>query len=267
MYCKLCNRKQQLCLCVRRTGTDRKPGLFCNQQGHCKNFDCKFLFICKSCSFCNRVATKQRPNSQLLLSVSRNKDVGQSSSVKNVPTVVPNLLLGARLHHFWEKWAALGISPKVLTVLREGYTLPFHFRPNLTRSPTVTSCYVNPHRNLYPLEALHQLFDKNAVEMVKNQQSLGFYNQLFLVPKPNNQWRPILDLSALNRFLKTESFKMETPETIRTSLQAGEWVTSIDFKDAYFHIPINSQSRKYMHFHIQDKTYSKYYHFASELHQ
>ena len=48
---------------------------------------------------------------------------------------------------------------------------------------------------------------------------------------------------------------METPETIRTSLQAGEWVTSIDFKDAYFHIPIHSQSRKYMHFHIQGRSY------------
>ena len=42
----------------------------------------------------------------------------------------------------------------------------------------------------------------------------------------------ILDLSTLNTFLSTESFKIETPETIRTSLQAGEWVTSIDFKDA-----------------------------------
>ena len=41
---------------------------------------------------------------------------------------------------------------------------------------------------------------------------------------------------------------METPETIRTSLQAGEWVTSIDFKDAYFHIPIHSHSRKYITF-------------------
>ena len=48
---------------------------------------------------------------------------------------------------------------------------------------------------------------------------------------------------------------METPETIRTSLQAGEWVNSIDFKDAYFHIPINNQSRKYMRFHIQGETY------------
>ena len=48
---------------------------------------------------------------------------------------------------------------------------------------------------------------------------------------------------------------METPETIRTSLQAGEWVTSIDFKDTYFHIPIHSQSRKYMRFHLQDRSY------------
>ena len=40
---------------------------------------------------------------------------------------------------------------------------------------------------------------------------------------------------------------METPETIRTSLQLGEWVISIDFKDAYFHIPIHSQSRKFSH--------------------
>ena len=147
------------------------------------------------------------------------------------------------------------VNPKVVTILREGYTLPFQSRPNLTRSPNVISCYVNPHRNLYLLEALHQLLTKNAVEPVTTQKSLDFYNRLFLVPKPNCRWRPILDLSTLNQFLRTESFKMETPETIRTSLQIGEWVTSVDFKDAYFHIPIQSQSRKYMRFQIQNKSY------------
>ena len=48
---------------------------------------------------------------------------------------------------------------------------------------------------------------------------------------------------------------METPETIRTSLQQREWVTSVDFKDAYFHIPIQEQSRKYLRFHVQGRTY------------
>ena len=32
-------------------------------------------------------------------------------------------------------------------------------------------------------------------------------------------------------------------------------MTSVDFKDAYFHIPINNQSRKYMRFLVQDKIY------------
>ena len=143
----------------------------------------------------------------------------------------------------------------MVAVLRESYTLPFRFRPNLTRSPTVISNYVNPHKNLHLLEVLYQLVNKTAVEPVATQKSQMFYNRLFLVPKPNNRWRPFLDLSTLNTFLNTESFKMETPETIRTSQQAGEWVTSIDFKDAYFHIPIHSQSRKYMRFHVQGWSY------------
>ena len=175
--------------------------------------------------------------------------------VTNVKNAAQNLPVGARLQNFWQTLLDLGTSPKVVQILKEGYTLPFRIRPNLTRSPTVISCYVNPHMNSYLLEALHQLIAKNAVELVKHQTSLGFFNRLFLVPKPNNKWRPILDLSKLNLFLKMEKFKMETPETSRMSLQQEEWVTSIDFRDAYFHIPLQEQSRKYLRFHVQGQTY------------
>ena len=175
--------------------------------------------------------------------------------VANVPNVAPNLPVGTRLQNYWTKWLDLGANPIVVQILREGYHLPFRIRPRLTRNPTVISCYVNPHRNSYLVEALHQLIAKNAIEIVQNPKSLGFFNRLFLVPKPDKKWRPILDLSKLNLFLKVEKFKMETPETIRTSLQQGEWVTSIDFKDAYFHIPIHWRSRKYLRFHVQGQTY------------
>ena len=131
--------------------------------------------------------------------------------VTNVKNTAPNLPVGARLQNFWKTWLDQGAGPKVVQILKEGYTLPFRIRPRLTRSPTVVSCYVNPHRNSYLLEALHQLIAKNAVELVRHQTSLGFFNRLFLVPKPNNKWRPILDLSKLNLFLKAEKFKMETP--------------------------------------------------------
>ena len=175
--------------------------------------------------------------------------------VISAPNVVTNRPVGARLQNFWKTWLDLGAGPKVVQILKEGYTLPFRIRPKLTRSPIVISCYGNPRRNSYLLEALHQLMTKNAIELVNKQRSLGFSNRLFLVPKPENKWRPILDLSNLNQFLKVEKFKMETPKTIRTSLQQGEWVTSIDFKDAYFHIPIQEQSRKYLRFHVQGRTY------------
>ena len=188
-------------------------------------------------------------------SVSCVTQLSVAQPVVNAPNVAQNPPVGARLQSFWKTWLDLGAGPKVVQILREGYSLPFRIRPQLTRSPTVISRYVNPHRNSYLLEALHQLIDKKAVERVQNPRSLGFFNRLFLVPKPNSKWRPILDLSNLNVFLKVEKFKMETPETIRTSLQQGEWVTSVDFKDAYFHIPIQEQSRKYLRFHVQGRTY------------
>ena len=41
---------------------------------------------------------------------------------------------------------------------------------------------------------------------------------------------------------------MEKPEAIRTSLIPGEWVSLIDLSDAYLHIPIHPNSRKYLRF-------------------
>ena len=88
------------------------------------------------------------------------------------------------------------------------------------------------------MEALHAVIQKYAIEKVK---TLAFFNRLFVVPK-SNKWRPILDLSSLEKYLKSETFKTETPESIRPSLKKGKWVRSIDFKDANFHIPKNQQS-------------------------
>ena len=66
--------------------------------------------------------------------------------------------------------------------------------------------------------------------------------------KPHLRWRPVIDLNRLNTFLHVEKFKMETPESIRTSLIPGEWVSSIDLSDTYLHIPIHPKSRKYLRF-------------------
>ena len=124
--------------------------------------------------------------------------------VTNVQHVASNLHVGARLQNNWKNWLDLGASLKVVQILKEGYTLPFQTRPNLARSPTIISCYVNPHRNFYLLEALHQLINKNAVELVNNQDLWGFQPAVFSIqtqhqvethtrPEPsrrkNSKWR------------------------------------------------------------------------------
>ena len=176
-------------------------------------------------------------------------------SVTNARNVVHAPQVGGRLQPFWQTWALLGANPRVVSTLKDGYILPFKIRPPLVRDPLIVSGYANPTRNLYLKGALQALLQKEAVEMVRVRTSLAFVNRLFIVPKPNQKWRPILDLSALNKFLSVKTFKMETPETIRLSLQKGEWVTSLDFSDAYFHIPVHVKSRKYLRFHFQNQSY------------
>ena len=52
-------------------------------------------------------------------------------------------------------------------MLKEGYT-PFPVKTKLDKVTKIIDCYVHPHRNLYWLEALHQLINKDAVELVQN---------------------------------------------------------------------------------------------------
>ena len=98
-----------------------------------------------------------------------------------------------------------------------------------------------------------QLTNKNAVEPVANQNSLGFYNWPFLVPKPNNRWRPILDLSTLNTFLNRVVQNGDPRDN--KNLLTGRGVGHLHRLQGRILPYPNSQSRKYMRFHIQGQSY------------
>ena len=84
-------------------------------------------------------------------------------------------------------------------------------------------------------EMMSTLLEKQAIERLP-QNSLAFFNVVFLRPKPDGKWRLILDVSRLNKFLVTESFKMDTVQVIRQAVTANSRGTSIDLSDAYHHI-------------------------------
>ena len=156
--------------------------------------------------------------------------------------------VGGRLRSFSRDWQANNCSSNVLNIITNGYVLPFLSKPNLVRFPLIISEYKALPKDQALDDCIQSLLSKNAIERVENIKSLGFYSRLFLVPKPHQRWRKVIHLSRLNTFLHVEKFKMETPESIRTSLIPGEWVPSIDLSDAYLHIPIHPNSRKYLRF-------------------
>ena len=105
-------------------------------------------------------------------------------------------------------------------------------------------------------EEVTALLQKHAKEEVKTcHPRRGFLSRIFLVKKRSGGWRPVIDLSRLNKFVLCPHFKMETLDTVRMSLQKGDWATSLDLRDAYFHIPIHRKSHRYLRFFFKGKIY------------
>ena len=89
--------------------------------------------------------------------------------------------------------------------------------------------------------------DEQKCSRVGQKARVSMFLQVTIFgPKTEQEMETYTRSQQSEQIPQAEKFKMETPETIRTSLQMGEWVTSIDFKDAYFHILIQSQSRVYL---------------------
>ncbi|XP_068233763.1 uncharacterized protein [Palaemon carinicauda] len=89
------------------------------------------------------------------------------------------------------------------------------------------------------------MLQKGALETVR-LPGPGFYSRLFMVEKATGGWRPVIDLSALNKFIRKITFKMDTPRTVMASLREGDFMISLDLKDAYFQVPIHPTSRKFL---------------------
>ena len=147
------------------------------------------------------------------------------------------------------------MEPWVLSVLKEGYQIPFHSPPPLSPVPLDYPAYQGNREKFEALQTeVQAMLSKKAIEEVPALDP-GFYNRLFLVKKASGAWRPVLDVSKLNEFVSKTKFSMETTQSVLDSIQKGDWMVSMDMKDAYFHIPIHEDSRPFLRFTFNNKVY------------
>ena len=133
-----------------------------------------------------------------------------------------------------------------MRIVQWGYKFPFVMLPPLRLQGQETT---------YPKGSLKWSSLNQSVQELRNKGAIepapltpGYYSRLFLVRKATGEWRPIIDLSSLNVFVHCPSFTVETPRSILRALQQGQWLTSLDLKDAYFHIGIDPADRRYLRF-------------------
>ena len=142
-----------------------------------------------------------------------------------------------------------------MEILRYGYRIPFVCDPPLSRAPiSLPSYHPSSIKGVALRDCSQALVAKSAVELAP-LPSLGFYSRLFVVWKTSGSWRPVIDLSTLNLFVDVAHFRMETIQSVLLSVRQGDWMASIDLKEAYLQIPVHPDSRRFLRFVALGRVY------------
>ena len=129
-------------------------------------------------------------------------------------------------------WEARVRNVRSCVLVREG--LLQAGEPPLTHRPVPFRLPANDKQRSLLLHEIQVLLAKNVFAQVPVSQlgHASFYCSMFLVPKPNGTYRPILYVWNLNVYIDCPHFKMETIQSVRASMRPSDWTFSVDLKDA-----------------------------------
>lgn len=82
-----------------------------------------------------------------------------------------------------------------------------------------------------------------------------FLSNIFTIPKNDGSHRLILNLKSLNKFITPEHFKLEDIRVVSKLLTKGNFMCTIDIKNAYHLVPLHKDYKKYFRFMFNRKLY------------
>ncbi|CAJ0958249.1 unnamed protein product [Ranitomeya imitator] len=164
---------------------------------------------------------------------------------------VDTIRVGGRLLLFQQAWLSVVHDEWVRDLVSSGYKIEFSSPPPTRFFPSRLPSSAAQSRAL--LCAIHSLRQSGVIVPVpEHERFKGFYSNLFVVPKKDGKVRPILDLKLLNKCVRVRHFRMESLRSVISSMERGEFLASIDIKDAYLHIPIFPSHQRFLRFAIRE---------------
>lgn len=96
---------------------------------------------------------------------------------------------------------------------------------------------------------------KKKVLVKTNHEKIEFISPIFVKPKDDGGTRMILNLKSLNQNIEFQHFKMQTIKDALLMISKGDYLTSIDLKDAYYSVPIHRDYQCFLKFSFQGTIY------------
>lgn len=157
------------------------------------------------------------------------------------------MVTGGRLkpyRHVWEKYT----SDQYILGCVSGYEIEFD--NGVPYQPF--SAWPRPYKlTVCETEAvdkeINKLQSKGVIKPTFNEVQ-QYVSSIFTRPKKDGGYRMILDLSQFNDYVQKKHFKMETFANILTLISPGDYMASVDLKDAYYTVPISEKDSKFLKF-------------------
>ena len=151
-------------------------------------------------------------------------------------------------------WLRCTSCPWVMSTLEFRYRLQFRVYPPRFRGILETPVKGVTQSAIMANEISYLVGEGCNTASVSKGSKMN-YSPYFLVPKWTGGFRPILDLRQLNKHLKVLPFRMLRLGEFFQAIRPGDWFTTVDLCDAYFHIPISQDHRKFLRFSFRGRAF------------
>jgi len=167
---------------------------------------------------------------------------------------LPAAPLYPRLTRAIEEWRKITSDIFVLNVIRYGFVLPL--REDADPSPLLRPPFCQRPFDQAAKDEVAAQVQLGAIALATTTTSVAL-SPLFPVPKgPGKPPRLVWDGREVNRLLAEPPwFPLDGIHEAMTLLRPGDWMSKVDIKSAFSHVPVHPASRRWLGFHVEGTTY------------
>lgn len=162
----------------------------------------------------------------------------------------PRGQLGGRLKHHFHEWTQL-FPPREVLEWVVGVQIPF-----CRVLPPPWPCreyHLDREMSEGIQQQLQEYMELGALRPARQGERI-YSSPIFGRPKPDKTVRVITDLTKLNEFVGKQKFRMEGLREATLLMTPGVYMTKIDIKSAFFHLPVHPAHQRFLGIQWQGET-------------